>query len=123
MPFVRHARQKAVSAIAVAALTTAVALVVTAPVAAAETPSFTIEMKDGTMTPSRLEVPAGTAVKIIVKNTGTTPAEFESTRLRQEKVLSPGAESFIVLRNLAPGEYAFFDDFHPNAGQAVIVAK
>ena len=123
MPFVRHARQKTASAIVIAVLTTTAVLAVSAPVAAAEAPTFTIEMKDGTMTPNRLEVPAGTAVKIIVKNTGTTPAEFESTRLRQEKVLSPGAESFIVLRNLAPGEYAFFDDFHPNAGQAVIVAK
>ena len=123
MPFVRHARQKTMSAMAIAALTTAAILAVSAPAAAAETLTFTIEMKDGTMTPNRLEVPAGTAVKIIVKNTGTTPAEFESTRLRQEKVLSPGAESFIVLRSLAPGEYAFCDDFHPSAGQAVIVAK
>ena len=123
MPFVRHAIPKIVNAVAFAALTTAAVLAVSASVAAAEATSFTIELKDGTMTPNRLEVPAGTAVKIIVKNTGTTPAEFESTRLRQEKVLSPGAESFIVLRNLAPGEYPFFDDFHPNAGQAVIVAK
>ena len=118
MPSIRHVRGPQALA-----LTAAVLLAVSTPVAAAETATFTIEMKDGTMTPNRLEVPAGTPVKIIVKNTGTSPAEFESARLRQEKVLSPGAQSFIVLRNLSPGEYPFFDDFHPDADPAVIVAK
>lgn len=86
-------------------------------------PTFTIEMKDGAIIPERLSVPAGKAVKIIVKNTGTTPAEFESRRLRQEKVLSPGAESFVVLRGLSPGEYSFFDEFHTGAKPGVIVAE
>ncbi len=88
-----------------------------------DAPEFTIEMKDGAITPERLTIPAGKTVKIIVKNTGSTPAEFESRRLRKEKVLSPGAESFIVLRGLSAGEYPFFDEFHTDAKPGVIVAE
>jgi hypothetical protein len=88
-----------------------------------ETPTFTIEMKDGILTPDRLEIPANTTVKIIIRNTGTTPAEFESLRLRKEKVLGPGVESFVVIRRASPGEYPFFDEFHMDTGQGVIIAR
>jgi len=90
---------------------------------AEELPTFTIEMKDGVMTPDHLDVPAGKDVKIVIKNTGTTPAEFESKRLRKEKVLAPGAESFVVLRGLSAGDYTFFDDFRPGAAQGTITAR
>lgn len=91
--------------------------------ASEETPTFTLEMKDGVLTPDRIEIPADTTVKIIIRNTGTTPAEFESLRLRKEKVLGPGVESFIVIRRLSPGEYPFFDEFHMETGQGVIIAR
>jgi cupredoxin-like protein len=86
-------------------------------------PVFAIEMKDGAITPLRLEVPASRTFKIELHNTGTTPAEFESLELHREKVLAAQSNSFIVIKNLAPGEYPFFDDFHPNAPRAVLVAK
>jgi len=57
-----------------------------------------------------------------VHNTGTNAVEFESLQLRKEKVLAPGAQSFVVIAPLQPGEYKFFDDFHQQA-QGVIVAK
>ncbi len=56
-------------------------------------------------------------------NAGATPAEFESRELRKEKVLGPGVTSTLVIRTLDPGEYDFFDDFHPEAPPAVLVAK
>mgnify|MGYP002713080904 CR=1 FL=1 len=90
---------------------------------AEEPPTFTIEMKDGVLTPDRIEIPANTTVKIIIRNTGTTPAEFESLRLRKEKVLGPGVESFVVIRRASPGEYPFFDEFHMDTGQGVIIAR
>ncbi len=92
-------------------------------VAAGEPVTFVLEMKDGTVTPERIEIPANTQVKIVIRNTGATPVEFESLRLRKEKVLAPGAESFVVIRKASPGEYPFFDDFHPETGQGVIVAR
>lgn len=98
-------------------------LVAPAPAGADEMPTFVVEMNDGVLAPARIEIPANTAVKIIVRNTGTTPAEFESLPLKREKVLAPGAESFIVIRRVSPGEYPFFDEFHMDVGQGVIVAR
>lgn len=85
-------------------------------------PDYVISITSDGFEPARLEVPAGEIVKIVLRNEGITPVEFESTRLKKEKVLGLGVESFIVLRRIPAGEYAFFDDFNPNAGQGVIVA-
>ena len=94
-----------------------------APIAhAADLPTFQLEMADGKLIPPRIEVPAGKRVKIEVRNTGKGAVEFESVQLRKEKVLAPGADSFVVIAPLEPGEYKFFDDFHQQA-QGVIVAK
>jgi len=90
---------------------------------AEDEPVFTIEFHDGQVSPQRLEVPANKRFKIELRNTGTTPAEFESNELRKEKVLAPNSSSILVFRTLDPGEYPFFDDFHPEAPKAVLVAK
>ena len=87
------------------------------------TPTFSIEFHDGKVTPTRLEVPANRRLRIELHNTGITPAEFESTQLRVEKVLAAQSTSVLVIRTLDPGQYTFFDDFHPNAPKAVLVAK
>lgn len=88
----------------------------------AEMPVFKIEMRDGTITPSRIEVPANTPFKLEITNSGKTPVEFESNELKREKVLAPDSSSSIVFRRLDVGEYPFFDDFHPEA-KATLVAK
>jgi len=90
--------------------------------AAADLPTFKLEMKDGVLNPARIAVPAGQKIKIEIHNTGQSAVEFESVQLRKEKVLAPGAQSFVVIAPLQPGEYKFFDDFHTQA-QGVIVAK
>jgi hypothetical protein len=96
---------------------------VSASVRAEEMPSFRIEFKDGTITPMRLEVPAGKPFKIELHNTGQGAAEFESVEMHREKVIAPDSATFFVVRRLDAGEYKFFDDFHPEAPQALIVAK
>lgn len=101
----------------------AAALVFAAQPAQAEEPVFEIEMKDGAITPLRLEVPAKTRFKIIVKNTGQAPAEFESAELRKEVVVAPGGTAPLIIRTLDAGEYKFFDDFQPSAPPAVLVVK
>ncbi len=93
------------------------------PARAGEDPVFVIEFSDGTITPQTVEVPAGRPFKLELRNTGASPVEFESLELRKEKVLGPGVTSFIVIRRLAPGEYRFFDDFHPAAAPALLVAR
>jgi hypothetical protein len=91
--------------------------------AADDDPVFTIEFRDGEITPSRIEVPANVRFKLELHNRGSSPVEFESVELRKEKVLAAGVTSFIVIRRLAPGEYAFFDDFHLGMPPATLVAK
>ncbi len=90
---------------------------------AADEPVFQIEMKDGVIVPARLEVPVKTRFKIVVKNSGQTPAEFESGELHKEIVVPPGGTATLVIRTLDPGEYKFFDDFQPGAPAAVLIAK
>jgi hypothetical protein len=90
---------------------------------AEEEPVFTIEFKDGNIAPERLEVPANRRFQLQLRNNGDTPAEFESDELRKEKVLAPKTTSILVFRTLDPGEYPFFDDFHPDAPKALLIAK
>jgi hypothetical protein len=89
---------------------------------AEDMPVFKIEMKDGTITPSRLTVPAGQRFKLEITNAGDAPAEFESLTLHKEKVLAGKSEASMVIFRLEPGEYDFFDDFHPGS-KAVLVAQ
>ncbi|MBX9637773.1 MAG: cupredoxin domain-containing protein [Gammaproteobacteria bacterium] len=86
-------------------------------------PTFTLTMQDGKFLPSDvLRVPTGQRIRLLVNNKGLSAAEFESPSLRKEKVLAPGANSFLIIAPLAPGEYAFFDDFHPSA-KGVLIAE
>ena len=92
--------------------------------ARADTPTYTLTFRaDGTFEPTRLEVPAG-RFKIVLVNESTEAVEFESLPLRKEKVLGPGVSSFVVLSLSRPGEYPFFDDFHPQVkGTLVVLPK
>ncbi|WP_210402858.1 cupredoxin domain-containing protein [Thalassospira sp. MCCC 1A01428] len=84
-----------------------------------------MDIKDGVITPNRIDVAAGATFKIVVTNSGSSPAEFESLRLHREKVLAPGVTSFVVIRRLSAGTYEFYDEFHMDQETAngVIVAK
>ena len=85
-------------------------------------PIFKIEMRDGVILPPRLEVPANTRFKLEISNTGEAPCEFESAELKREKAIAAKSSASLVIPRLDPGEYPFFDDFHPDA-KAVLVAK
>jgi hypothetical protein len=91
--------------------------------AQAELPTYTVVAKDGRLTPVTLAVPAGVRFKIVIRNEGREPIEFESLQLRKEKVLAPGAQSFVVIAPLKPGKYDYFDEFHPDTSKGRIVAK
>jgi hypothetical protein len=95
-----------------------------APLAAhAELPTYELSLNDGHFTPAVLEVQAGQRFKIILKNIGQGPAEFESTPLRVEKVLSPGVTTFVVIHPLRPGQYPFFDEFNLQLPEGSLLAK
>jgi len=112
------------TSIVIPALLLAVALFsAPGPATAAELPAFQIVAKDGKLIPNRLEVPAGVKFKLMFRNEGPGPEEFESTQPRMEKVLAPGASSFVVVQPLQPGTYRIFGEFHPDTAECLLIAK
>lgn len=91
--------------------------------AQAELPTYTIAARDGQLMPPVLEVQTGQRFKIVIRNEGRDAIEFESLRLRKEKVIAPGAQSFVVIAPLKPGEYDYFDEFHSDTAKGRIVVK
>ena len=92
-------------------------------VAAGELPTFEIVVNDGYFKPSRIEVPAGSRIKLVLVNEGPGPLEFENAEMRIEKVISAGARSFVVLPKLKPGEYEFVDEFNPITGVLTVIVR
>ncbi len=100
----------------------ALAVPVALPALADDLPTFNLVVKDGRFVPETLEVPANTKFKLVIRNDGPGPEEFESNFPRKEKVLAPGATSFLIYQPLAPGRYPFFGEFHPDTARGVLVA-
>ena len=88
----------------------------------AEDKKYVIELKDNTFEPQVLFVPAHKKLKIIVTNRDPEPEEFDSFDLNREKVLFPNKPSTIYIGPLAPGEYQYFGEFHPNIAKGKIIA-
>ena len=91
--------------------------------AGAETKSVEIHFQNGTITPLELNLTAGETVTLVIRNLGKTPVEFESRLLHAEKIIPPGKDVSVELKDPRPGSYDFFDDFHPGAGKGAIVVK
>ncbi|HEU5047530.1 MAG TPA: cupredoxin domain-containing protein [Rickettsiales bacterium] len=73
---------------------------------------FTLTLKDQAFSPKELSIPAHEKVKLTVKNENTGVAEFESSDLNREKIITPGSKATVYVGPLEPGKYTFFDDFH-----------
>ncbi|MBL0245237.1 MAG: cupredoxin domain-containing protein [Rhodoferax sp.] len=93
------------------------------PAQAQDMPTVNLVIRNGHFLPAILEVPANTKFRLVIKNEGPGAEEFESVELRKEKVLAPGATSFLIFQPLKPGTYKFFGDFHPETAQGQMVAK
>jgi len=88
----------------------------------ADQPSVAIAIKGRAFVPSELEIPAGTKVKLVIRNQDEMPAEFESSQLHREKVVPGGGVIVLFVGPLAAGKYEFFNDFHP-ASRGHLIAK
>jgi hypothetical protein len=102
-------------------LLTALLIAIAAP-ALGDQPSISIAIRDGGFAPAEIEVPIGTKIELSIRNEQQRAAEFESTALRREKVIPPGATGTVYVGPLQPGRYEFFDDFQPN-NRGFLVAK
>ena len=83
---------------------------------------ITLTLKDHRFTPSEVSVAAGERFRIEVTNQDSTPAEFESSDLRVEKIVVPGGKITVMAGPLKPGTYKFFDDYHPDTATGTITA-
>ncbi len=97
--------------------------VIVTPLFADELPNFQLMTKDGRFSPEKIEIPAGKKIKLIVRNEGTEPEEFESRDLNREKMVMPGKSVEIFIGPLKPGVYGFYGEFHPKTATGQIIAK
>jgi len=95
----------------------------TSGVLAGEPPVYHLTIKDGAFEPQVIKVPAHTRFKLVIRNQGPGPEEFESRELRKETVLAPGVTRTVVFAALRPGSYRFFGEFHPETAQGKIVVE
>lgn len=87
---------------------------------AAETVQLTL--KDHRFVPDQVSVPSGERFRIEITNQDATPAEFESSDLRAEKIVVPGGKVTVFAGPLKPGTYKFFDDYHPDQAKGTVTA-
>ncbi|MDT7950229.1 MAG: cupredoxin domain-containing protein [Acetobacteraceae bacterium] len=78
-------------------------------------------LKDHGFVPAEIQAPAGERFRIEVTNQDGTPAEFESSDLRAEKIIVPGGKITVIAGPLKPGTYRFFDDYHPDTAKGVLI--
>jgi hypothetical protein len=81
-----------------------------------------LSIHDNRFEPELLAVPGGLKLKLVIRNPGDLPAEFESTDLSREVIVPAHGETAIYIGPLDPGSYRFFNDFNREM-QGTIVAK
>lgn len=79
-------------------------------------------IKDHRFMPTEVTVPANERFRIEVENQDATPAEFESSGLRAEKVIVPGGRITVMAGPLKPGTYGFADEYHPDTAKGTLTA-
>jgi len=100
------------------------ALLLALPLAAmAETPEYTIAIKEHRFNPAEIAVPAGKRIKLVIDNQDATPEEFESKTLRVEKIVPGNSKGTVTVGPLKPGGYPFFGEFHEATAQGKLYAK
>ena len=90
---------------------------------AAGEPEFNLVLQGHRFIPDRIEVPAGKKVKLLIENKDATPEEFESEKLKVEKVVPGKSKATIFVGPLKAGEYPFVGEFNQKTAKGVIVAK
>lgn len=89
----------------------------------AETPEFTIVIKNHRFEPAEVTVPAGQRVKLIIDNQDATAEEFESHELKREKVIAGRTKAIVWVGPLKPGTYPFVGEYHEDTAKGRLIAK
>ena len=95
-------------------------LVLGAPAGAQE---LSITIKDHKFQPTELKVPAKKRITLTVINADATPEEFESKKLKVEKVIPGKSKAVVRFGPLEPGRYDFVGEFHEDSAKGVVIAE
>jgi hypothetical protein len=82
---------------------------------------YQLVLKDHLFFPSRIMIPAGKKVKLIIHNQDSTPEEFDSFSLNRQKVIFANSKTYIFIGPLQPGEYDFNGEYNPNSARGTVV--
>lgn len=82
---------------------------------------YELVLKDHLFFPSRITIPAGQKVKIIIYNQDDTPEEFDSFSLNRQKLIFAQRKTTIFIGPLKPGEYDFVGEYNPNSARGTVV--
>ena len=84
---------------------------------------MSITIKNHKFQPAELKVPANKRITLTVINDDATPEEFESKKLKVEKVIPGKSKAVVRFGPLAPGRYDFVGEFHEDSAKGVVIAE
>ena len=85
--------------------------------------SIELTLKGHAFTPAEPTAPAGKPLTITLTNMDPTPAEFESKKLKFEKIVAAGGKITVNVRPLEAGRYKFVDDYHEDTSVGYVVVQ
>jgi ribosomal protein L22 len=99
------------------------AVLLAAPVFAADAGPVAVTLKNHKFTPAVIRVKANAPAEIVLTNADPSAEEFDSSALHVEKVVAGGGKGIVHLRPLAPGRYPFMGEYHSATAQGVVIAE
>lgn len=90
---------------------------------AADTPGYTLVLKEHRYQPSELHIPAHIRIRLEVINQDPSPEEFESDDFPAEKIVMPNSRTSLFIGPFKPGHYRFYGDFHQPTAQGTLVVE
>jgi hypothetical protein len=91
--------------------------------ASANSSEIIIKIQKGRFSPSQIEIPADTKVRLVIQNLDDTPEEFESNDLNREVLIKARSSASFYIGPLAPGSYKFEGEFSPETAQGLVIVK
>jgi hypothetical protein len=82
-----------------------------------------LSYKDKKFEPAEVTAPADTPIVFKVKNLSGAAMEFESKKLKAEKVIAAGGDAVINVRPQKPGRYVFVDEYNEDTAKGTLVVK
>jgi hypothetical protein len=97
------------------------AAVLAAGSANAQKATLGVAVQNGQFSPQELHAPAGAPATLRITNLDTTPAEFSSSTLGVDRMITSNTSVVVTIRALPRGRYTFFDLAHTGAHGVLIL--